>query len=356
MRVYRVALYPGDGIGVDVIREGVKALKALQDVCAGFRLEFVEFDWGSRYWRRTGRVAPDDYLDILRDFDVIYLGALGDPQNVPDHITLVPLIQMRQRFDQYVCLRPAVLLPGVSSPLANKKAGDIDMMVVRENSEGEYVNMGGHFKVGQPDEIAVQTAVHTRKGVERILRYSYHLARKRRKRLTMATKSNAQKYGMVMWDNILAEIAPEFPDVKTDKFHVDAMAMNLVRCPENYDVVVGSNLFGDILTDLGGAITGSLGLAPSANINPERRYPSLFEPVHGSAPDIAGKEIANPIAAIRSAAMMMDFLGESEAAALLDKAVVENLTAGAVRTPDIGGQATTVEVGDDIAARVRGLK
>lgn len=356
MKVYRVALYPGDGIGVDVIREGVKALQALQDVCAGFRFEFVEFDWGSRYWQRTGQVVPEDYLNILHDFDVIYLGALGDPQHLPDHITLVPLIQMRQRFDQYVCLRPAVLLPGVSSPLANKRAGDIDMMVVRENSEGEYVNMGGHFKVGQPEEIAVQTAVHTRRGVERILRYSYHLARKRRKHLTMATKSNAQKYGMVMWDNILAEIAPEFPDVKTDKFHVDAMAMNLVRCPENYDVVVGSNLFGDILTDLGGAITGSLGLAPSANINPERRYPSLFEPVHGSAPDIAGKGIANPIAAIRSAAMMMDFLGESEAAALLDKAVVENLIAGVVRTPDIGGQATTIQVGDDIAARVRGLE
>jgi tartrate dehydrogenase/decarboxylase/D-malate dehydrogenase len=352
MKVYRVALYAGDGIGVDVVNEGVKVLKAVAQAFGSLEFEFTEFDWGSRYWKKTGQVAPENYLDILQDFDVVYLGAVGDPANVPDHITLVPLIQMRQRFDQYVCLRPATLLPNIVSPLANKKAGDIDMMVVRENSEGEYVSMGGSFKVGEPDEIAVQTAVHTRKGVERILRYSFELARKRRKHLTLATKSNAQKYGMVMWDRVFAEIMREYPDIKADKFHIDAISMHFVNRPEMFDVVVGSNLFGDILTDLGGAITGSIGLAPSANINPERKHPSLFEPVHGSAPDIAGKGIANPLAAIRSAAMMVEFLGEIEAAQVIEKSVVDNLIAGQVRTPDIGGKSTTIQVGDDIAARV----
>ena len=352
MKSYQVAVYPGDGIGIDVIREGVKVLKAVGSVFASFRFEFTEFDWGSAYWKKTGKVAPDDYIERLKDYDVIYLGALGDPQNIPDHITLLPLIQMRQRFDQYVCLRPARLLPGIVSPLANKKAGEIDMIVVRENSEGEYVSMGGNFKIDQPDEVSVQTAIHTRKGVDRILRYSFRLAQGRKKYLTLATKSNAQRYSMVMWDKIFAEVSREFPDVKTDKYHIDALCMNFVRCPERYDVVVGSNLFGDILTDLGGAITGSLGLAPSANINPERRYPSLFEPVHGSAPDIAGLGIANPLGAIRSAAMMVDFLGHAEAANLMEQAIIENLVAGQVRTPDIGGKATTVQVGDDIAQRI----
>jgi tartrate dehydrogenase/decarboxylase/D-malate dehydrogenase len=353
MKAYDIAVYAGDGIGIEVIGESIRVLRALEAAFASFKLGFTEFDWGSRYWRKTGQVAPDNYLDILKEHDVIFFGALGDPANVPDHITLVPLIQMRQSFDQYVCLRPSTLLPGVQSPLAGYKAGEIDIMVVRENSEGEYVNMGGSFKVGTPDEIAVQTAMHTRKGVERILRYSFDLARKRRKHLTLATKSNAQKYGMVMWDRIFAEIAQEYPDIRTDKFHIDALSMNFVRWPDKYDVVVGSNLFSDILSDLGGAIVGSLGLSPSANINPERRFPSLFEPVHGSAPDIVGKGIANPIATMRSAAMMLDFLGEEGAAKALEQAIFENLSAGKVRTPDIGGSATSTQVTDDVIARIR---
>jgi tartrate dehydrogenase/decarboxylase/D-malate dehydrogenase len=351
MSNYKIALYPGDGIGLDVVAEVAKVLRAAASRF-GFTLEMTEFNWGHRYWRETGKVAPDDFLDTLRAFDAIYLGAVGDPAHLPDHITLTPLIKMRQSFDQYVCLRPAQLLPGVRTPLADKKAGDIDIMVVRENSEGEYVDAGGLFRTGQPDEVSLQTAVYTRKGVERILRYSFELARKRRKHLTMATKSNAWKYGMVMWDRVLAEVAPDYPDVQSDKCHIDALCMNFVSRPERYDVVVGSNLFGDILSDLGGGIVGSLGLAPSANINPERKYPSLFEPVHGSAPDIAGKGIANPIAAIRSAAMMLDFLGETDAAQCIDAVVRANLAAAQVRTPDLGGRSTTVEVGDDIVKHV----
>ncbi len=351
MNQYRIATYPGDGIGVDVTAEALKVLCAAE-VRFGFKLDVTEFDWGHRYWKKTGEVAPDDLIETLRPFDAIYLGAVGDPAHVPDHITLIPLIRMRQEFDQYACVRPAVLLPGVESVLSDREPGDIDIVVVRENSEGEYASIGGPFKAGTSDEIAVQTAIHTRKGVERITRYGFELARTRKKRLTVVTKSNAMKYSMVMWDRILADLAPEYPDVQADKVHVDAMTVYFVKNPERFDVVVASNLFGDILSDLAGAITGSLGLAPSANINPERKFPSLFEPVHGSAPDIAGKGIANPIAAIRSAAMMLDFLGEHEAAKAIDAAVVENLADANIRTPDLGGTATTVEVGDDIAKRV----
>jgi tartrate dehydrogenase/decarboxylase/D-malate dehydrogenase len=353
MKTYKIALYPGDGIGIDVVAEAVKVLRSVEKRF-GFCMEMTEFDWGHRYWQRTGQVAPDDFLDTLRPFDAIFLGAIGDPAHLPDHITLVPLIKIRQSFDQYVCLRPAQLLPGVRTPLADRAPEDIDMLVVRENSEGEYVDAGGSYHAGHADEVSLQTAVHTRKGVERILRFSFELARKRRKHLTMATKSNAMKYGMVMWDSVLASVSRDYPDVQSDKCHIDALCMNFVLRPQRYDVVVGSNLFCDILSDLGGAIAGSLGLTPSANINPQRTYPSLFEPVHGSAPDIAGKNIANPVAAIRSAAMMLDFLGESAAAQCIETAVRDNLAAGTVRTPDLGGTNATVQVGDDIAARVKG--
>lgn len=349
MKKYKVALYPGDGIGVEVTDEAVKTLKAAARIC-GFQLEMREFDWGHRYWKRTGKVAPDDFLEQLRDFDAIYLGAIGDPDNVPDHISLKPLIDMRQGFDQYACARPAKLLPGIETPLEGRGPEDIDIVVVRENSEGEYVDAGGMFKSNHVDGSAVQVAVHTRKGIERILRYGFELARNRRNHLTMATKSNALKYSMVLWDEVFEALQSEYPDVESDKCHVDALAMNLVVKPQVYDVIVASNLFGDILSDLGGAISGSLGLAPSANINPARQYPSMFEPVHGSAPDIAGKGIANPIAAIRSAAMMLDFLGEKQAAELVDKAIIESLSSKEVRTPDIGGVATTAEVGDCITA------
>lgn len=352
MRTYSIAVCPGDGIGVEVTREAVKALKAVQDLASGFRLTLKEFDWGSAFWQRTGKVVPDDYLDVLRGFDAMFLGALGDPERIPDYDTLAPIIQIRQSFDEYVCLRPAKLLPGIASPLARRGPGDVDLVIVRENSEGEYADVGGQLKRGRPQEVVAQTAVHTRKGVERILRYAFQLSEKRKKRLAMATKSNAQKYGMVLWDEALAAISREFPEVEAEKYHVDALAMNLVRSPEAFDVVVASNLFGDILSDLAGVISGSLGVAPSANINPERTYPSFFEPVHGSAPDIAGKGIANPIGAIRSAAMMLDFLGEPEAAAQIEEAIAANLAAGKIRTPDLGGSASSEQVGTDIAGRI----
>ncbi|NLF17303.1 MAG: tartrate dehydrogenase [Lentisphaerae bacterium] len=352
MREYRIAVYAGDGIGIEVTTEALKALRAVEARC-GFRLKTTELPWGSAWsTAHGGHVAPADFLDILRPFDAVFLGALGMPSVVPDHICLVPLIRMRQAFDQYVCLRPATLLEGATTPLAGKGPGDIDLMVVRENSEGEYTATGGHFRVNTPDEVSVQTAIHTRKGVERILRYGFDLARQRRHRLTMATKSNALNYSMVMWDRVLAAVAPDYPDVVSEKVHVDALAMHFVRTPERFDVVVASNLFGDILSDLAGALVGSLGLAASANINPERIYPSLFEPVHGSAPDIAGKGIANPMAAVRSAGLMLNFLGEGEAGAILENAVADVVREGRVLTPDLGGRASTGDVGDAVAARV----
>ncbi len=352
MKNYDIALYPGDGIGREVVPEAVKSLDAASAAC-GFGLNYSEFDWGCDYYEKKGKVAPDDYLDTLRGFDAIYLGALGDPERLPDHVTLRPLIEIRQSFDQYACLRPAALLPGVVTPLADRQAGEIDILVLRENSEGEYLDVGGFFKRQFEDGVAVQVAMHSRKGIERVLRYGFELAGQRRKRLTMTTKSNALKYGMVFWDDVFEQVKQDYPDIRADKCHVDALAMNFVRWPDKYDVVVASNLFGDILSDLAGAISGGLGLAPSANVNPEKDFPSLFEPVHGSALDIAGKNMANPIAAIRSAAMMLDFLGEREAAILMDRAVESSLESGSAKTADLGGTATTVEVGDDVAGRLR---
>jgi tartrate dehydrogenase/decarboxylase/D-malate dehydrogenase len=348
---FRIALYPGDGIGVDVTAEAVRVMKATEEKLGEFTLEFTEFPWGSNYHRLHGRVAPADFLEQLRPFDAIFLGAVGDPANLPDHLTLEPLIGIRQRFDQYACVRPVKLLPGVRSVLAGKGIAEIDMVVVRENSEGEYVNSGGFFKVGEPEEFALQTGIHTRKGIERILRFSFDLALKRRKRLTMITKSNAQRYAFVLWDKILEEIRPQYPAVQADKQHVDAAAMNFIRSPERFDVVVASNLFGDILTDLGGILAGGLGLAPSANLNPERKFPSMFEPVHGSAPDIAGKGIANPAAAILSAAFMFEWLGLNPAAEAIRDSVGVALQAGRC-TPDLGGKLTTTQMGEVIAAQL----
>ncbi len=313
MTSYHIALYPGDGIGIEVVDQAVRVLEAAEKR-HDFNLEFTRFPWGTDFYLETGRCAPEDFLDTLRPFDAIFLGALGDPRRLPDHITLVPLIQMRQGFDQYACLRPARLYPGVRSLLAGKGPEHVDFVVVRENSEGEYADAGGRFRKGYSDEFALQTGIHTRRGIERILRFGFDLARTRRHRLTMITKSNAMKYGMVLWDEILEEVRPGYPDVQVDKQHVDAASMNFVRRPEAFDVVVGSNLFGDILSDLGGAIGGGLGLSASANINPERAFPSMFEPVHGSGLDIAGQGIANPVAAILSAAMMLEWLNQSQAA------------------------------------------
>jgi tartrate dehydrogenase/decarboxylase / D-malate dehydrogenase len=350
MKVFQVALYPGDGIGPEVIDQAVRVLDRVQEITGDFKLSYTRFPWGAEFYAEHGTVTPADFLDRLRPFDAIFLGALGYPQKIPDHLTLAPLVQLRQKFDQYACVRPARLLPGVKSPLANP--GLIDMVVVRENSEGEYVTCGGRFKSNEPEEFAVQTSLHTRKGIERILRFGFDMARARRKHLTMITKSNALKFGMVLWDEILEELKPHFSDIEVDKLHIDAAAMDFVRRPGRFDVVVASNLFGDILTDLAGAIIGGLGLAPSANINPERTFPSMFEPVHGSAPDITGKGIANPTAAIQSAAMMLDWLGLPVAARTIQTAVETTILQGSV-TPDLGGRLTTQQMADKIIENMK---
>jgi tartrate dehydrogenase/decarboxylase/D-malate dehydrogenase len=355
MTEYKIAMYPGDGIGVDVTEEVSKVLKVLSSKF-DYNLKLTEYDWGHPYWKKHGIVAPENFLDELTKHDAVFLGAVGDPENVPDHISLKPLIQMRQQFDQYACVRPAKLLAGISTPLKNRTCADIDMVIVRENSEGEYVDAGGGFSTWSKRGCAVQTAIHTREGIERILRYGFELAAERKKHLTMATKSNALKYSMLLWDEVFEVVRNDYPEIESDKCHVDALAMNFVCKPDAYDVIVASNLFGDILSDLGAAISGSLGLAPSANINPERNFPSLFEPVHGSAPDIAGKGIANPVAAIRSAAMMLDFLGEKDSAAYLDEAINQVLAdSSAPHTPDTGGSASTTEVGDAIISKLKNI-
>ncbi len=348
-----VAVVPGDGIGPEVVRAARRVLEA-----AGARhaieFTFEEFDWGAEYYFQHGRMMPATALDLLRSFDAILLGAVGHP-DIPDHVTLGGmLLPIRRGFDLYANVRPAVLYPGVESPLAARAPGSIDMVVVRENTEGEYSPVGGFVYHHQPDEVAVQTAVFTRRGTERIIRYAFELARRRngKKRVTSITKSNAQAYGMVLWDRIFDAVAREFPDLETESLLVDAAAMNFVRRPDTFDVVVASNLFGDILSDLSAVVTGSIGLAASANLDPQRRGPSMFEPVHGSAPDIAGRGIANPLAAILSATMMLDHLGEAGAARSIEGAVKAVLAAGSVRTPDLGGSSGTDEVA---AAVVAGL-
>ena len=351
MTTHRIAVYSGDGIGPDVIKEAIRVLDAVQED-SNHAFAFEELDWGVRRWEQTGSVVPEDFLDILRIFDAILLGAVGWPDKLPDHITLAPLVSIRQSFDQYACVRPARLYPGVPSVLANKGSSEIDFVVIRENSEGEYVNNGGRLRRGTPDEVAIQTALHTRRGVERVLRYGFAMARTRRSKLTMITKSNAQAYAYVLWDEVLEELSAEFSDVEADRQHCDAAAMNLVRQPEHFDVIVASNLFGDLLTDLGGVIGGGLGLAASTNTNPDRTYPSMFEPVHGSAPDIAGKGIANPIAAILSSAMMLDHLGATTEAASV-RSAVELALADGCHTPDLGGSLTTEQVGEAVVKRFK---
>jgi tartrate dehydrogenase/decarboxylase/D-malate dehydrogenase len=353
MKSFRIALYPGDGIGPEVMTQAVRVLELAQKLDGGFRLELTRFPWSVDYYFQHGHAAPDDLLDQLRGFDAVLLGAVGDPRRLPDHVTLGGLIRMRQGFDQYVCLRPCRLCSGVSSLL--RAPHPIDLVIVRENSEGEYVMCGGRVRKGQPEEVAVQSAVHTRRGVERILRFGFQLAKTRRRRLTMVTKSNALGYSMVLWDEVLEAVRAEFPNIETDRQHADAAAMNFVRCPDRFDVVVASNLFGDILSDLGGAIIGGLGLAPSANINPERTAPSMFEPVHGSAPDIAGKGIANPVAMILSSAMMLDWLGLESAAKAVRQATDAALAGGA-KTPDLGGTLTTGEMTEQILKHLQSAK
>jgi tartrate dehydrogenase/decarboxylase/D-malate dehydrogenase len=348
---YRIAVMGGDGIGPEVIEEGMKVLR-IAGKRFGISFDFKDFPWGSGYYFENGRMMPADGLDQLTGHDAIFFGAVGHP-DIQDHVSLNGLLlPMRRGFDQYVCRRPSVLYPGVTSPLRDMETGDIDMIVIRENTEGEYANVGGFQYQGFPEEIAVQTAVFTRHGIERVVRYSFELARSRnkKKRLASITKSNALGYGMVLWDRVFDEVAAEYTDIETESLLVDAACMNLIRRPQSFDVVVASNLFGDILTDIGAIITGSMGLAASANINPERKFPSLFEPVHGSAPDITGKGIANPLAAILSAGMMLEHLGELEAASALHEACMTVLRDGEVVPTDLGGRATTTQLGDAVVS------
>ncbi|MFG3523382.1 tartrate dehydrogenase [Nocardia nova] len=350
MPVYRIATIPGDGIGVDVTAEAVKVLDAVLPGIA-----WTEFDWSCEQYLRTGAMMPEDGPQQLADFDAILLGAVGFP-GVADHISLWGLlIPLRRAFGQYVNLRPVRLLPGTESALRGRGADDLDILIVRENSEGEYSAIGGMHNPGRPDEFVVQESIFTRTGCERIIRYAFEQARRRDRRLCSATKSNGLIHSMPYWDSVFERIAAEYPDVETRQMHVDALAAEIVLHPDRLDVIVGSNLFGDILSDLAAAVTGGLGLAPSGNINPAREAPSMFEAVHGSAPDIAGMGIADPVAQILAGAMMLDHLGESAAAAAVDRAVCDVLAAGEVLTPDLGGTATTAELGTAIAERAAAL-
>lgn len=354
-RTYKIAAIPGDGIGAEVIGAGLEVLHALQARHGGFALEVEAFDWGSDYYRGHGRMMPADGLARLADKDAIYFGAVGDPE-IPDHITLWGLrLAICQGFDQYANVRPARLLPGIDSPLRGVERGDLDWVIVRENSEGEYAGAGGRIHQGLPEEVGTDVAVFTRKGVERVMRFAFELSRSRpRKHLTCVTKSNAQRHGMVLWDEVFAEMAGNYPDIATDKVLVDAMTTRMVGRPRDIDTVVATNLHADILSDLAAALSGSLGIAPTANLNPEKRFPSMFEPIHGSGFDIAGKGIANPVGAFWTAAMMLDHLGEGEAAGALMNAVELALADGEAFTPDLGGNATTRQVTDKVLAALNG--
>ena len=348
MKTYRIAVIAGDGIGKEVVPEGIRVLDAAASRF-GFRFEWDEFPWSCEYYAAHGSMMPEGGLEAIRGHDAIFLGAVGFP-GVPDHVSLWGLlIPIRRRFRQYANVRPVRLMPGVRSPLADRNPGDIDMIIVRENNEGEYSSIGGRLNEGGEDEIAMQESVFTRKGTDRIMRYAFDIARSRSKRhLTSATKSNGITVTMPFWDERFAAVSRDYPDVRTDQYHIDILTAHFVQHPDWFDVVVGSNLFGDILSDLGPAVTGTIGIAPSANLNPERDYPSMFEPVHGSAPDIAGRGIANPIGQIWSGAMMLEHLGEREAAATVMTAI-ENVLESGPRTRDLGGNSDTVGVGQAIA-------
>jgi tartrate dehydrogenase/decarboxylase / D-malate dehydrogenase len=343
MKRFCVAVIPGDGVGQEVVPSALSVLQTAGQRF-GFGFEFIEFPWGAAYYLEHGHMMPADGLDLLRPMDGILLGAIGDPR-IPDHITLNGLLlPIRRGFDQFANVRPAMLYRGVHSPLA--KPGDIDMVVVRENTEGEYAQVGGFVHHDRPEEVAIQSAVFTRRGIDRVVRFAFELARKRNKkrRVTSITKSNAQGFGMVLWDRVFHAVASEYPEIETESLLVDAAAMNFVRRPHSFDVVVASNLFGDILSDVSAILTGSIGLAPSANLDPTRRYPSMFEPVHGSAPDIAGQGVVNPMAAILSAGMMLDHFGQEEAGRTVERAVAHLLSEGKIRTPDLGGTSRTSDV------------
>src|ERR1700716_2236134 len=351
MKTFNIAVIAGDGIGKEVVPEGIRVLEAAGKRF-GFGWKWHEFDWSCESHVHTGKMMPDDGLRQLAPFNAIFLGAVGHP-SVPDHVSLWGLlIPIRRTFRQYVNLRPVRLFDGIESPLKNWRPGQIDFTIVRENNEGEYSNIGGRLYEGTDDEMAVQQTVFTRRGVNRVLRFAFELARKRNKHLTSATKSNGIIHTMPFWDESFHAMSPAYPDIRTDQYHIDILTAHFVRHPDWFDVVVASNLFGDILSDLGAAVVGSMGLAPAANLNPERECPSLFEPVHGSAPDIAGKGIANPVAQIWSGAMMLEHLGQHEAAMSIERAIASVLAQSGPRTPDIGGKARTKDVGIAIAGEI----
>jgi tartrate dehydrogenase/decarboxylase / D-malate dehydrogenase len=355
LKTFHVAVIAGDGIGKEVVPEGIRVLEAAGNRF-GFRLEWHAFDWSCESYLKTGRMMPADGLSQLRPFDAIYLGAVGHPE-VADHVSLWGLlIPIRRGFQQYISLRPVRLLEGIDTPLKGWKPGEIDFTIVRENNEGEYSKIGGRLYEGTEEELVVQEAVFTRRGVNRVMRFAFDLARKRRKHLTSATKSNGIIHTMPFWDEVFQAVRSEYPDVRADQYHIDILTAHFVRHPDWFDVVVGSNLFGDILSDLGPAVVGSIGMAPSGNLNPEREYPSMFEPVHGSAPDIAGQGIANPIGQIWSGALMLRHLGASDAADAVEKAIALTLANSNLRTPDIGGHASTRDLGEAITVAVSRAK
>ena len=355
MKTYRIAAIPADGIGPEVINAGLEVLDAVARWTGQFDFDVTSFDWGSDYYKTHGQMMPADGLDQLKPFDAIFFGAVGAP-NVPDHITLWGLrLPICQGFDQYANIRPTRVLPGIKSPLRNVDHDDLDWMIIRENSEGEYSGSGGRVHEGYPNEVATEISVFTRSGVTRIMRYAFAMAASRpRKLLTVVTKSNAQRHGMVMWDDIAAEVATEYPDVTWDKMLVDAMTVRMTLDPQSLDTIVATNLHADILSDLAGALAGSIGVAPTANIDPEGRFPSMFEPIHGSAFGITGKGIANPVATFWTAALMLDHLGQDQAAKVVMTAI-EQVCAKGILTPDVGGKATTRDVTDAVIGAINGF-
>ncbi len=356
MKTYKVAVIAGDGIGPEVLAEGIKVLNCVAALDGKIDFAFEHFPWSCQYYLKHGKMMDDDGMERLAAFDAIYLGAVGYP-GVPDHISLWGLLlTIRKGFDQYVNLRPIQLLEGAHCPIKGIERQQVDMMVVRENSEGEYAGAGDWLFKGKPEEVVLQTGVFSRKGTERIIRYAYELARKTGRTLTNISKANALNYSMVFWDSVFEEVGRDYPDVKTYSYLVDAASMFFIRDPQRFQIVVTSNLFGDILTDLGAAIAGGMGLAAGANINPERRYPSMFEPIHGSAPDIAGKGVANPLAAIWSVSQMLDHFDQAEWGKVVLQAIEKVLVQGSCLTPDMGGTAKTDAVGDAVVAMITQLK
>ena len=352
MKTYKIAVIPGDGVGPEVLIEGMKVLKRVAELDGTFQIEDTWFPWGCEYYLETGRMMPEDGIEILKGFDAIYLGAVGYP-GVPDHISLWDLLlTIRKNFDQYVNLRPVKLLKGAPCPLAGVEREEINMTFIRENSEGEYAGSGSWLFKDKPNEVVIQDGVFSRKGCERIIRYAFEVARKEKRSLTSISKGNALNYSMVFWDQIFKEVSKEYPDVETRSLLVDAAAMFMVKDPKRFEVVVTSNLFGDILTDLGAAISGGMGLAAGANLNPERTFPSMFEPIHGSAPDIAGQGISNPMASVWAISQMLDFFGHEDWGKKVLDAIEDVLVDGVYMTPDIGGTASTSQVGTAIAAKL----